>query len=181
GLRGALDSPSVVSGLGVLLEEEESAGDALIRRNGKGIEEIRDTPLPTPIRSPKTHISPLATDKETLQELMKTAQDAPSSSDKEKRKELTAADPIYSSSTPSSSTPKPKRDCFKQNKNVIFQISRRYGYMFRHLRQSFIPRRSLPSMVDKRVNEIANKTMPLYVADGLLLDMQKTQDNMAKM
>ncbi|GKE46535.1 hypothetical protein Tco_1477793, partial [Tanacetum coccineum] len=30
-------------------EEEESVGDALIRRKGKGIEEIRDTPLPTPI------------------------------------------------------------------------------------------------------------------------------------
>ncbi|GJT74148.1 integrase, catalytic region, zinc finger, CCHC-type containing protein [Tanacetum coccineum] len=143
-------------------ETLKSAGDALIHRKGKGIEEIRDTPLPTPIRSPRTHI-------------------APSSSDKEKLKDLTVTDPTPSSSTPSSSTPKPKRDHFNHTKNVICQISRRYGYMFIHLRHSFIPIGSLPLMVDKRVNEIAKKTVPLYVAEGLLLDRQKTQDNMAKM
>nr|GEW19386.1 hypothetical protein [Tanacetum cinerariifolium] len=46
-------------------DEEELAGDALIRRkreNGKGIEEIRNTPPPTPIRSARTHIVPLSTD-----------------------------------------------------------------------------------------------------------------------
>ncbi|GJS60338.1 hypothetical protein Tco_0655122 [Tanacetum coccineum] len=37
-------------------EKEESAIDALIRRKGKGIEEIRDSPPPTPIRSPRTLI-----------------------------------------------------------------------------------------------------------------------------
>ncbi|GJW83235.1 hypothetical protein Tco_0156380 [Tanacetum coccineum] len=36
-------------------------------------------------------------------------------------------------------------------------------------------------MVDKRVNEIAKKIVPLYVAKGLLLDRKKTQDNIAKM
>ncbi|GJT75518.1 zinc finger, CCHC-type containing protein [Tanacetum coccineum] len=39
----------------------------------------------------------------------------------------------------------------------------------------------LPSMVDERVNEIAKKTMPLYVAGGLLLDRQKIQTDMANM
>ncbi|GJY21210.1 hypothetical protein Tco_0393776 [Tanacetum coccineum] len=52
-------------------------------------EETKDTPPPTPIRSPRTHIAPLSMDKETLQELTATAQDAPSSLDKEKLKELT--------------------------------------------------------------------------------------------
>ncbi|GKE86351.1 hypothetical protein Tco_1560093 [Tanacetum coccineum] len=33
----------------------------------------------------------------------------------------------------------------------------------------------VPSMVDKRVNKIEKKLIPLYVAEGLLLDMQKTQ------
>ncbi|GJS60336.1 hypothetical protein Tco_0655120 [Tanacetum coccineum] len=47
-----------------------------------------------------THIAPISSDKETLQELMITTQDAPSSSDKEKLKELTAIDPTPSSSTP---------------------------------------------------------------------------------
>ncbi|GKC41065.1 hypothetical protein Tco_1053449 [Tanacetum coccineum] len=101
-------------------EEEESARDELIprkREKGKRIEEIRDTSLPTPIRSPRTHIAPLSSDKETLQE-------------------LTASD-----HTPSSSTPKPKQDRFKHYKSVFHKKSRRYGYMFRHLKQSFMPRK----------------------------------------
>ncbi|GJS70586.1 hypothetical protein Tco_0703427 [Tanacetum coccineum] len=50
-------------------EEEESAGDEFElrkRNNGKGLEEIRDSPSPTPIRSIRTHIAPLPTDKDTL-------------------------------------------------------------------------------------------------------------------
>ncbi|GJS67473.1 hypothetical protein Tco_0682037 [Tanacetum coccineum] len=50
-------------------EEEESAGDEFElkrREKGKGIEETRDTPPTTPIRSPRTHIAHLSSDKETL-------------------------------------------------------------------------------------------------------------------
>ncbi|GKA93316.1 hypothetical protein Tco_0815302, partial [Tanacetum coccineum] len=50
-------------------EEEESSGDEFElkrREKGKGIEETRDTPPTTPIRSPRTHISHLSSDKETL-------------------------------------------------------------------------------------------------------------------
>ncbi|GKD42140.1 hypothetical protein Tco_1266785 [Tanacetum coccineum] len=52
-----------------VLNKEESAGDEFElrrREKGKGIEEIKDTPLPTPIRSPRTHIAYLSSDKETL-------------------------------------------------------------------------------------------------------------------
>ncbi|GJY84554.1 hypothetical protein Tco_0497930 [Tanacetum coccineum] len=68
-------------------EEEESVGDEFelrMREKGKGIEETRDTPLTTPIRSPRTHIAPLSLDKETLQKLTITTEDAPSSVDREK-------------------------------------------------------------------------------------------------
>ncbi|GKA82556.1 hypothetical protein Tco_0789304 [Tanacetum coccineum] len=37
----------------------------------------------------------------------------------------------------------------------------------------------VPSMVDKRVNKIANNLVPLYVAEGLFLDREKTQTHMA--
>ncbi|GJT25011.1 hypothetical protein Tco_0894948 [Tanacetum coccineum] len=87
-------------------EEEESAGDEFeLRRRvkGKGIEEIRSSSPPTPITSPRTHIAPLSTDKETLQELTVINKDTPLSADKEKLHELTITD-----STPSSSSPKPK-------------------------------------------------------------------------
>ncbi|GKD18792.1 hypothetical protein Tco_1207950 [Tanacetum coccineum] len=49
--------------------EEELAGDEFElrrREKGKGIEETRNTPSPTPIRSLRTHIDHLSTDKETL-------------------------------------------------------------------------------------------------------------------
>ncbi|GJX90665.1 hypothetical protein Tco_0343991 [Tanacetum coccineum] len=75
-------------------------------------------------------------------------------------------------------------------------MSRQYGYMFRHLKKSFMPRKdfqellaalkltlkkTVPLMDDKRVNEIAKKTVPLYVAEGLLLDRKKTQTDLATM
>nr|GEX20832.1 hypothetical protein [Tanacetum cinerariifolium] len=50
-------------------EQEELVGDEFKlkrRKKGKGIEETGNTPSPTPIRSPRTHIAPLSTDKETL-------------------------------------------------------------------------------------------------------------------
>ncbi|GKC85542.1 hypothetical protein Tco_1141259 [Tanacetum coccineum] len=39
----------------------------------------------------------------------------------------------------------------------------------------------LPSMVDSRVNEIAKKSVPLYVAKGLLLERQKNLADLAAM
>ncbi|GJR76191.1 hypothetical protein Tco_0088556 [Tanacetum coccineum] len=45
-------------------------------RKGNGIEESKDTTLPTPIRSPRTYISPLSMDKETLSRIYSNCQDA---------------------------------------------------------------------------------------------------------
>nr|GEY24755.1 hypothetical protein [Tanacetum cinerariifolium] len=93
-------------------EEEESVGDEFElrkREKGKGIEDNRDTPPPIPIRSLRTHISPLSSDKETLQELMITIEEAPLFADRKKLQELTVTD-----STPSSSLPKPKTERFRR-------------------------------------------------------------------
>nr|GEV30297.1 hypothetical protein [Tanacetum cinerariifolium] len=163
-------SPKVKKSADILIihddeEEEESAGDALIRRKGKGIDDIRDTPRATPIRSPKTHIAPISSDKETLQELTASVQDTPLFLDKEKVHELTVTDPTPSSSTPPYSTSKPKKDQFCE--------------MAAELKSTM--KQVLPLMVDERVNEIVTKTVPLYVAKELLLDKQKTQTDMATM
>ncbi|GKC04069.1 hypothetical protein Tco_0995679 [Tanacetum coccineum] len=106
----------------------------------------------------------------TLQELTVIVQDTLSSSDKEKIKELTVTDP-----TPSSSSPKPITGRFRQYKSFIKQMDGRYGYLFGHLKKTFMPRKKfhklaatlqstmkevLPLMVDSRVNEIAKKTVP---------------------
>ncbi|GJX99403.1 hypothetical protein Tco_0356422 [Tanacetum coccineum] len=115
--RSDKESPKVTESADILTihdkeVKEESTGDEFKlrkRENGNGIEETRDTPLPTPIRSPSTHIALLSSDKETLQELTVTTEDAPSSADKEKLQELTVTD-----STSSSSSPKPKTGRFRQ-------------------------------------------------------------------
>ncbi|GKC18436.1 hypothetical protein Tco_1020586 [Tanacetum coccineum] len=132
-----------------------------------------------------------SSDKETLQELTITTEDAHSSLDKEKLRELTVTN-----TTPSPSSPKPKTGRFRHYKTFIQQMGGRYGYMFAHLKKHFLPRKKfhqlakhlhsimeefLPSMVGDRVNEIAKKTTPLYVAEGLLLDKQKTQADVATM
>nr|GEZ24645.1 hypothetical protein [Tanacetum cinerariifolium] len=163
----------------VSIDTERSLEDLEAQQNvekkRKGIEKIKDTP--TPIRSPGTHIAPLSSDRETLQE-------------------LTVTDPTPSSCTPIISTLKPKQDRFKHYKSVFNKMCRRYGYMFRHLKQSFMPRKDfnemedivksmmnkvIPLMVDKRVNKFAKKFVPLYVAEGLLLDKQKDQTDISSL
>ncbi|GJX09524.1 hypothetical protein Tco_0199383 [Tanacetum coccineum] len=148
---------------------EESVGDEFElrrREKGKGIEETRDTHPPTPIRSPRTHIASISLDKETLQELTVTTEDAHSFADKEKLQELTVTDSTHSSSSPTNT------GRFKRYKSFIQQIGGRYGYMFGHLKKHFMPRKKfhqlakhlhstmaefLPSMVGERVKEIAQK------------------------
>ncbi|GJY36358.1 hypothetical protein Tco_0421736 [Tanacetum coccineum] len=53
-------------------EVEELVGDEFEfkrREKGNGVKETRDTPSPTPIRSPRTHIAPLSIDKKNFNEL----------------------------------------------------------------------------------------------------------------
>nr|GEZ02362.1 hypothetical protein [Tanacetum cinerariifolium] len=80
----------------------------------------------------------------------------------------------------------------------------RYGYLFEHLRGKFMPRKSfvtlaghlheamadsLPTMVDKHIKEQVEKQVleqvrnqvPVYVAEGLILERQKTKEEMEKM
>ncbi|GKD36313.1 hypothetical protein Tco_1251822, partial [Tanacetum coccineum] len=144
-------------------KEEESAEDdyKLKRREkGKHVEEIRHTPSPTTIRSPRIQSTLVSSDTEKLQELMET-------------------DPTPSSSTPSSSSPKIKLSNtnrllsllkskprhFRRYKSFFQELKGRYGYLFEHLSTRFMPRRkfnalarhlqdimmeSLPKMVDER-------------------------------
>ncbi|GKA08066.1 hypothetical protein Tco_0687397 [Tanacetum coccineum] len=108
--------------------------------------------------------------------------------DTEKLQELTGNDPPPSSSTPSSSSPKPKLSAsqhilslfkpktghFKRYKSFFVELQGRYGYLFEHLKIRFMPRKkfhelaqyiqevmeqSLPKMVDTRVKEITKTQM----------------------
>ncbi|GKA29055.1 hypothetical protein Tco_0715300 [Tanacetum coccineum] len=118
------------------------------REKGKIVEETRSIPFPTPIRSPRTHTNFVSSDTEKLQEL-----------------------------------------------------TGRYTYLFEHLKERFVSRKSfdrladhlqevmvesLPTMVDTYIKELVKKQVPkqvrdqvpVYVAEGLILERQKTKEEM---
>ncbi|GKB34563.1 retrovirus-related pol polyprotein from transposon TNT 1-94 [Tanacetum coccineum] len=116
--------------------------------------------------------------------------------------ELTVIDPTPSSSTLSSSSSKPtlsmsqhilslfnsKTGRFKRYKSFFDELQGRYNYLFEHLRTRFMLRKkfhvldqhlqevmeeSLPNMVDDRVKEVTKAQVPIYVAEGLILERTK--------
>ncbi|GJT08656.1 hypothetical protein Tco_0843118 [Tanacetum coccineum] len=136
-------------------EEEEEITDEVYelkrREKGKIIEESRSTPFPTPIRSPRIHTDLVSSDTEKLQEL-----------------------------------------------------TGRYTYLFEHLKTRFLSRKSfdtlaghlqevmvesLLTMVDTYIKEQVKKQVPqqvrdqvpVYVAEGLILERQKIKEEMEQM
>ncbi|GJY74472.1 hypothetical protein Tco_0478903 [Tanacetum coccineum] len=182
-----------VQPVNVYEEDEELADDVYElkrREKGKHVEEYRSTPSTSPIRSPRSHTNLVSSDTEKLQE-------------------LTVTDPNPSSSTPSSCSPiskisssnhlwsllKIKPRCFKHYKSFFHEIQERYGYLFEHLKTKFMPKRSfdkladhlqdvmfeaLPKMVDDHIKEQVKGQVPIYVTEGLILERQKNQAEMAR-
>ncbi|GJW41546.1 hypothetical protein Tco_0067391 [Tanacetum coccineum] len=136
-------------------EEEEEITDEVYelkqREKRKLVEESRSTPFPTLIRSPRIHTNLVSSDTEKLQEL-----------------------------------------------------TGRYIYLFEHLKARFLSRKSfdtladhlqevmvesLPTMVDTHIKEQVKKQVPeqvrdqvpVYVAEGLILERQKTKEEMERM
>ncbi|GJT06482.1 hypothetical protein Tco_0840944 [Tanacetum coccineum] len=176
----------------VIEEEEESAEeDYELKKRDKGneVEESRNTPSPTTTRSLRTHSTLISLNIEKLQELTET-------------------DTIPSSSTPSSSSSKlfatnrllslfkSKPRCFKRYKSFFDELQGKYGYLFGHLTTRFMPGRkfneftrhlqdimmeSLPKMVDEHIKKILQTQVPLHVARGIILEIEKSQEEVAKM
>nr|GEV37784.1 zinc finger, CCHC-type [Tanacetum cinerariifolium] len=128
----------------------------------------------------------------------------------EKLQELKVNVPLPSSSTPSSSSPKPKLSAsqhilsllkpktglFKRYKSFFDELQGCYIYFFKHLKTRFMPRKkfhelsqyvqkvieeSLSKMVDTRFKEITKTQVPIYVAQGLIMERQQSQADVAKM
>ncbi|GJR63823.1 hypothetical protein Tco_0009888 [Tanacetum coccineum] len=102
--------------------------------------------------------------------------------------------PKVTDPTPSSSPPKPKTGRFRWYKSFIQQMGGHYGHLFGHLKKTFMPKKSfhklaktllktlrefLPLMFNTKVNKIAKTNVLIYVTEGLLLDKQKTQADVA--
>ncbi|GJX12747.1 hypothetical protein Tco_0204505 [Tanacetum coccineum] len=160
------------------------------REKGKLVEETRNSPIPTPIRSPRIHINLVSPDTEKLQELTDTPHTTSSSSLPHKK--LAKTNQLLSLF-------KTKSTRFKHYKSFFHELQGRYGYLFAHLRARFMPRKSfdtladnlhdvmvetLPTMVDKHIKEQVMKQVPeqvqnqvpMYVAEGLILERQKAKE-----
>ncbi|GJX18958.1 hypothetical protein Tco_0221635 [Tanacetum coccineum] len=160
------------------------------REKGKLVEETRNSPIPTPIRSPRIHTNLVSSDTEKLQELTDTPHTTSSSSSPHKK--LAKTNRLLSLF-------KTKPTRFKCYKSFFHELQGRYGYLFAHLRARFMPRKSfdtladnlhdvmvetLPTMVDKHIKEQVMKQVPeqvrnqvlVYVAEGLILERQKAKE-----
>ncbi|GJU42478.1 hypothetical protein Tco_1195435 [Tanacetum coccineum] len=158
-------------------EEEDKITDEVYklkrREKGKIVKESKSTPLPTPIRSPRTHTNLVSSNTEKLQELMET----------------------HTQTTSSSRSQHTKLSRANQG---------RYTYLFEHLKERFLSRKSfdtladhlqevmvesLPTMVDTHIKEQVKKQVPeqvrdqvpVYVAEGLIMERQKTKEEMERM
>nr|GEW28000.1 hypothetical protein [Tanacetum cinerariifolium] len=134
----------------------------------KGSLEIKDTPITTPTRYPMTITNSLYSDKEKLKELI--------------------------ASKPTSSSSQPRTDRSKHIKGIITRMSRRYGYIFRHMKKSFMPRKYMDAILEtveatlkvvvlEMVNETTYQNMkdnhPMIVAEGIRLEREKTKADIA--
>nr|GEU97196.1 hypothetical protein [Tanacetum cinerariifolium] len=143
-----------ISQLMIVTEEEEESveDDYELRRreNWKHVEEIMNTPSPTTIRSPRIPTNLVSSDTEKLQKLTET-------------------NTIPSYSTPSTSSSK-----LSATKRLLSLFkSKKFNALARHLQD--IMMESLPKMVDERIKQILHTQVPLHVAQGIILEREKSQ------
>ncbi|GJV60370.1 hypothetical protein Tco_1466470 [Tanacetum coccineum] len=191
------DITNIVPPVNVDDEEDEITDEVYElkrREKGKDVEESRNSPIPTPTRSPRNFSNLVSSDTEKLQELTVTHTTPSSSSPHTK---LTKTNRLLS-------LLKTKPTRFKRYKSFFHELQERYGYLFAHLRERFMPRKSsdqladdlhdvmaetLPSMVKDHVTEQVKKQVPeqvrdqvpVYVAKGLILERQKINEEMQRM
>ncbi|GJW74325.1 hypothetical protein Tco_0133695 [Tanacetum coccineum] len=194
----AADITNVVIPVNVTDKDEEITDEVYElkrREKWKIVEETRNSPIPTPIRSSRIHTNLISSDTEKLQELTDTPHTTSSSSSPHKK--LAKTNRLLSLF-------KTKPIRFKRYKSFFHELQGRYGYLFAHLRARFMPRKSfvtladnlhyvmvetLPTMVDKHVKEQVIKQVPeqvrnqvpVYVAKGLILERQKAKEEMERL
>ncbi|GJZ64618.1 hypothetical protein Tco_0621039 [Tanacetum coccineum] len=148
---------NVVIPVNVNEEEDEITNEVYElkrREKGKIVEESRSTPLPTPIRSPRTHTNLVSSNTEKLQELTKTHTQTTSSSRSQNTK-LSRANRLLSLFKA-----KPAR--FKRYKNFFQELQGRYTYLFGHLKERFLSRKSFDTLAD-HLQEVMVKSLPTMV------------------
>ncbi|GKA63171.1 hypothetical protein Tco_0762777 [Tanacetum coccineum] len=139
-------------------EEEEEITDEVYelkrKEKGKIVEESRSTPFPTPIRSPRTHTNLVSSDTKKLQELTVIDIQTTSSSRSPNTK-LSKTNRLLSLFKA-----KPAR--FKRYKNFFQELQGRYTYLFGHLKERFLSRKSFDTLVD-HLQEVMVESLPTMV------------------
>ncbi|GKB64364.1 hypothetical protein Tco_0920550 [Tanacetum coccineum] len=120
------------------------------KEKGKLVEETRNSPIPTPIRSPRIHTNLVSSDTEKLQELTDTPHTTSSSSSPHKK--LAKTNRLLSLF-------KTKPTRFKRYKSFFHELQGRYGYLFAHLRARFMPRKSFNTL-DDNLHDVIVETLP---------------------
>ncbi|GKB84426.1 hypothetical protein Tco_0956698 [Tanacetum coccineum] len=93
---------------------------------------------------------------------------------------LTVTDSKSLSSTPSSSSPKPTLSIYLfGHLKTRFLERKKFNVLAQHLQE--VMEESLPNMVDDRVKELTKTQVPLYVAEGLIMERKHNQADVAKM
>ncbi|GKD07421.1 hypothetical protein Tco_1187106 [Tanacetum coccineum] len=156
-------------------EEEDEITDEVYElkrmEKRKIVEETRSTPFPTPIRSPRTYTNLVSLDTEKLQELTVTHTQTTSSSRSQHTK-LSRANRFLSLF-------KAKLARFKRYKNFFQELQGRYTYLFEHLKERFLPRKSFDTLPD-HLQEVRDQVL-VYVAEGMIMERQKTKEEMKRM
>ncbi|GJS20679.1 hypothetical protein Tco_0449311 [Tanacetum coccineum] len=134
------------------MEVEITQETPVIRKKGKIIEETRNSPIPTLIRSPRIHTNLVSSDTEKLQELTDTHTTPSSSSSHTKLSKMNRLLSLIKT--------KPTR--FKRYKSFFQEVQGRYGYLFAHLRARFMPRKSFDTLSDN-LHDVMVETLPAMV------------------
>ncbi|GJR94235.1 hypothetical protein Tco_0266409 [Tanacetum coccineum] len=132
------------------------------REKGKLVEETRNSPIPTPIRSLRIHTNLVSSDTEKLQELTDTPHTTSSSSLPHKK--LAKTNRLLSLF-------KTKPTRFKRYKSFFHELQGRYGYLFAHLRARFMPRKSFNTLADNLHDggKRLKKRQKRWIAKAMLL------------
>ncbi|GJR17629.1 hypothetical protein Tco_0966156 [Tanacetum coccineum] len=151
-----VDITNVIIPVNVTDEDEEITDEVYElkrRKKGKNVEEIRNSPIPTLIRSPRIHTNLISLDTDKLQELTDTPHTTSSSSSPHKK--LTKTNRLLSLF-------KTKLTRFKRYKSFFHELQGHYGYLFAHLRARFMPRKSFDTLTDN-LHDVMVKTLPTIV------------------
>ncbi|GJV14290.1 hypothetical protein Tco_1359613 [Tanacetum coccineum] len=152
----AVDITKVIIPVNVTNEDKEITDEVYElkrREKGKNVEETRNSPIPTPIRSPRIHTNLVSSDTKKLQQLTDTPHTTSSSRSPHKKPSIIVQDKTYSLQT---------------LQELLSRVTRTLWLL--------VCTSTGEEQVVKQVPEQVCNQVPVYVAEGLILERQKAKE-----